>query len=204
MQEVWRAQALMLQTVFYRQHQLEESAEFMLNLAARARKSNILALQNVIATGKLEPFLERGLTMVIDAVPVERIEALLHQDMHALIERHNRGVAIFRKAADIAPAMGLIGTLIGLVQMLAHLSDPSKIGPSMAIALLTTLYGAALSYLVFTPLASKLDRNTSEEILANQIYLEGILSIAKQENPRQLETVMNSILPPASRVRYFD
>lgn len=111
---------------------------------------------------------------------------------------------MFRKSADIAPAMGLIGTLIGLVQMLGNLDDPTKIGPAMAVALLTTLYGAILSTMVFTPLASKLERNTNEELLISQLYLEGILSIARQENPRQLETVMNTLLPPSKRVRYFN
>lgn len=201
--EIWRAQALMLRTVLYKQYQVTGAAEYMLDLANRARKSNVLALQNVIATGKTDAFLDKGLSMVVDGVQVERIDYLMRQDMHSLIERHNRGIAVFRKSAEIAPAMGLIGTLIGLVQMLSRLDDPSAIGPAMSIALLTTLYGAMLSYMVFTPLASKLERNTSEEILVNQIYLEGVLSIAKQENPRQLETVMNTILPPAKRIRFF-
>lgn len=202
--EVFRAQLLILRTVFYRRHNITQSAELVLDLANRARRSSILALENYVAADKGESFLSKGLGMVVDGVDPDKIEALLKQDMHSLAERHNRGIAVFRKAAEIAPAMGLIGTLIGLVQMLAHLEDPSTVGPAMAIALLTTLYGAMLSYMVFTPLAAKLERNTNEEMLVDQIYMEGILSIARQENPRRLETAMNTILPPARQVHFFD
>jgi chemotaxis protein MotA len=100
--------------------------------------------------------------------------------------------------------MGLIGTLIGLVQMLGNLHDPSAIGPSMAVALLTTFYGAVLANLVFSPLAAKLERNASDEALVNQLYLLAALSIGRQENPRRLEILLNSVLPPAQRVQYFD
>jgi chemotaxis protein MotA len=100
--------------------------------------------------------------------------------------------------------MGLIGTLVGLVQMLGNLQDPSAIGPAMAVALLTTFYGAVLANMVFMPLANKLERNSALEAAVNQIYAQGTASIARQENPRRLETVLNTILPPAERVRYFD
>jgi chemotaxis protein MotA len=100
--------------------------------------------------------------------------------------------------------MGLIGTLVGLVQMLSRLDEPSTIGPSMAVALLTTFYGAVLANLVFSPLASKLERNSREEALVDQIYLMGALSIGRQENPRRLEMLLNSLLPPDQRIKYFD
>jgi chemotaxis protein MotA len=195
-QEVYRAQGLMLRTVFYQRLQPLDTAESMIELAKHARKHNVLALQNIIARGNLDPFLEKGLTMVIDGVACETIRNLLQQDVQSLAERHAKGVAIFRRAADIAPAMGLIGTLIGLVQMLSSLSDPASLGPAMAVALLTTLYGALLAYVVFLPLASKLDRNTGEELLVRHIEMEGVLSIARQENPRQLEMALTTLLPP--------
>jgi chemotaxis protein MotA len=110
---------------------------------------------------------------------------------------------MLRRASEIAPAMGLIGTLIGLVQMLGALDDPTKIGPFMALALLTTLYGALLAYMVLTPLASKIDRNSDEELLINKIYLLSIISIGHQENPRKLERMINSVLPPAKRVSVY-
>lgn len=201
--DVWRAQKLILRTIVYKHYDTSVVAEYMMELANKARKGSVLALQNVIASGHMDHFLERGLAMIIDGVPVERVEHLMQQDMYSLTDRHNRVVAVYRRAAEVAPAMGLVGTLIGLVQMLSRLSDPAAIGPAMAVALLTTFYGAIISYAVLSPLASKLERITNQELLVNQIYLEGILSIAKQENPRQLENVINSLLPPSKRIRYF-
>jgi chemotaxis protein MotA len=121
-----------------------------------------------------------------------------------MIQRHAKSTSVLRKMAEFAPAMGLIGTLIGLVQMLSSLSDPSTIGPAMAIALLTTFYGALLANFVFLPLAAKLERNSQEEVLVNNVYLMGAASIGRQENPRRLEMLLNSVLPPSKRVRYFD
>jgi chemotaxis protein MotA len=100
--------------------------------------------------------------------------------------------------------MGLIGTLIGLVQMLGHLDEPSKIGPAMAVALLTTLYGAVLANMILLPLAYKLERNTAEELQLRRVAIITAVSMAKQENPRQLEMMINSLLPPALRVKIFD
>jgi chemotaxis protein MotA len=127
----------------------------------------------------------------------------MRREMHAIQQRHARSAGILRKAAEVAPAMGLIGTLIGLVQMLSHLEDPSTIGPGMAVALLTTFYGAVLATLVFAPLAAKLERNSADEMLVNQVYVISCVSIARQENPRRLEAQVNALLPPARRVRYF-
>jgi len=128
----------------------------------------------------------------------------MRTELHAIADRHNKGADILRRAAEVAPAMGLIGTLVGLVQMLGNLDDPSAIGPAMAVALLTTFYGAVLGNMVFAPLASKLERKSDEEALLNEIYLLGITSIARQESPRRLEVLLNTILPPANRISYFD
>ena len=100
--------------------------------------------------------------------------------------------------------MGLIGTLVGLVQMLGNLDDPSAIGPAMAVALLTTFYGAILANMVFLPLANKLDRNSGAEAMVKQIYAIGAASIGRQENPRRLELTFNTILPPGEQVKHFD
>jgi chemotaxis protein MotA len=114
-----------------------------------------------------------------------------------------RSASILRRAAEVAPAMGLIGTLVGLVQMLGSLDEPSKIGPAMALALLTTLYGALLANIVFGPLAAKIERNASAEALLRQIYMIGAVSMARQENPRRLEILLNSVLPPWQQIRFF-
>lgn len=181
-----------------------EVALRMIILSEQARKQGILALQGVIDKLSDEPFLQKAIGMVVDATPHDEVEAILRRDIQATLTRHHKAANVLRKAAEVAPAMGLIGTLIGLVQMLRNLDDPSTIGPSMAVALLTTFYGAVLSNMVFAPLAAKLERNSVEEGLVNQVYIMGVVSISRQENPRRLEMLLNSILPPAKRVRYFD
>jgi chemotaxis protein MotA len=144
------------------------------------------------------------MSMVVDGTPGEDVETIMRRDLHATHQRHLGAASVLRKAAEFAPAMGLIGTLIGLVQMLGNLEDPATIGPSMAVALLTTFYGAVLANMVFSPMASKLERNSAEETTVNTVYLMGTASMGRQENPRRLEMLINSILPPTKRVQYFD
>ena len=163
-----------------------------------------MSLQGHLDSLQSEEYLWKGLSLVVDGTPSEEVEAIMRKDMNATIGRHQKGANILRKAGDVAPAMGLIGTLIGLVQMLGNLDDPSSIGPSMAVALLTTFYGAVLANMVFMPLAGKLERNSNDEELLNSVYMVGAVSIGRQENPRRLEMLINSILPPSKRVSYFD
>lgn len=181
-----------------------DAAYKALQVAELARKQGVLALQGVVGSVRDEPFLHQGLSMVIDGTPGEEVEQILRRDLQATIQRHRQSSSILRKMAEFSPAMGLIGTLIGLVQMLGNLQDPSTIGPAMAVALLTTFYGAVLANMVFLPLASKLERNANEEALINQIFLLTSVSVGRQENPRRLEMMLNSILPPSQRVEYFD
>ena len=171
-----------------------------LQVAEMARKQGVLALQNVAGSVRNEPFFHQGISMVIDGTPGEEVEYILRRDFQATIQRHRQSASVLRKMAEFAPAMGLIG----LVQMLGNLQDPTTIGPAMAVALLTTFYGAVLANMVFLPLASKLERNAGEEALINQIFLLSAVSIGRQENPRRLEMLLNSILPPSQRVQYFD
>lgn len=175
-----------------------------LQVAEMARKQGVLALQNVAGSVRNEPFFHQGISMVIDSTPGEEVEYILRRDLQATIQRHRQSASVLRKMAEFAPAMGLIGTLIGLVQMLGNLQDPTTIGSAMAVALLTTFYGAVLANMVFLPLASKLERNAGEEALINQIFLLSAVSIGRQENPRRMEMLLNSILPPSQRVQYFD
>ncbi|MBM3571532.1 MAG: flagellar motor protein MotA, partial [Alphaproteobacteria bacterium] len=169
-----------------------------------ARHNGILAIEKLLPQIAREPFFHRGIRQVVDGVAAEEVEELMRQELAARLRRHQVAVSILRKSAEIAPAMGLIGTLIGLVQMLGSLNNPATIGPSMAIALLTTFYGAVMANLVFMPLAAKLERNSNEEAVIDQLYIIGAASIGRQENPRRLETLLNAVLPPAQRVRYFD
>lgn len=181
----------------------QAEARLMLELAQRARSAGILSVQKDIETLS-DPFLRQGFQLAIDGVNPEAIETVMRGDTESMLDRHQKSIAVLRKAAEVAPAMGLIGTVIGLVQMLANLSDPDRIGPAMALALITTLYGAVLSYLVFMPLAAKLERNSLVEYQLRRIYTVAVLSVVRQENPRQLEVMINAILPPAKRVQVFD
>jgi chemotaxis protein MotA len=180
------------------------AAVHVMQLAQMARRHGILSLQDVVDTLRFEPFLQKGVSMVVDGIPGDEVESILRRDVVARAQRHMRAASVLRRASELAPAMGLIGTLIGLVQMLGNLDDPSTIGPSMAIALLTTFYGAVLANVVLVPLATKLERNSALEELVNTIYVLGVASIGRQENPRRLEMLVNSIMPPSSRIRFFD
>jgi chemotaxis protein MotA len=202
--EIFRSQGLMMKTIFYTSDNPAAVAKKLIEVAEEARKNGLLALQSFLNQPGGDKFLKKGLNMIVDGVEPETVESIMKQEVNHMIDRHMRGAAILRKSAEIAPAMGLIGTLIGLVQMLGSLDDPSKIGPAMAVALLTTLYGALLSYVFFSPLASKLERNSHEETITSSLMIKGMVSIGKKENPRRLEMQLNSILPPAKRIRYFD
>jgi len=181
-----------------------DAAYKALQVAEVARKQGVLALQNVVNDIRDEPFFHQGISMVIDGTPGEEVEHILRRELMSMLQRHRQSASVLRKMAEFAPAMGLIGTLIGLVQMLGNLQDPTTIGPAMAVALLTTFYGAVLANMVFLPLASKLERNSADEALLHQIFLLTSASIGRQENPRRLEMMLNSILPPSQRIKYFD
>ena len=146
----------------------------------------------------------KSVRLLVAGVPANDLERILRNELQSITNRHLKSANILRKAGEISPAMGLIGTLIGLVQMLANLDDPSAIGPAMGLALLTTFYGAVLANMVFNPLAAKLERNSREEEMVNTIYMMGATSMARQENPRRLEMMINTVLPPSKRLKYFD
>lgn len=175
-----------------------------LELADRARSRGVLCLEQLLEEQADSAFLHKAFSMVADGATVAELEEVMHNDIQATLHRVRRSAAVLRRAADYAPAMGLIGTLVGLVQMLGRLDDPQHIGSSMAVALLTTFYGAVLANMVLSPLAVKLERNAVDEELVCLVYLMGAISISRQENPRRLELLVNSVLPPSMRVRYFD
>lgn len=202
--EMLRMVRVVMKTVFRTTRDSSQAAILMLRIAELARRKGILALQHDLTEWQGEPFLYKGMSMVVDGAPGEEVEATMRRDLQATQQRHAKSTNVLRRMAEFSPAMGLIGTLVGLVQMLGNLDDPSTIGPSMAVALLTTFYGAVLANMVFLPLAAKLERNSAEETLTSSVYVMGAASIGRQENPRRLEIALNSILPPAKRVRYFD
>lgn len=202
--EVVHAQRVMLRAVVYHAESPKGAALRTLQLADIARQNGPLVLEKEISTSRHSRYLNQAISLVIDGFPAEEIERILSRERHATSQRHVRSAGVLRRAGEVAPAMGLIGTLVGLVQMLGNLQDPSAIGPAMAVALLTTFYGAVLANMVFHPLATKLERNSEVEAMVNQIYAIGAASISGQENPRRLEMTLNAILSPVQRVSYFD
>lgn len=179
-------------------------AKQLMDITMVARKKGYLALSSMDHELNKYPPLARAVQIVTDGYNADDIERILMQDLDALQERHRRSASILRRAAEVAPAMGLIGTLIGLVQMLADLENPDAIGPAMAVALLTTFYGAIMGMAVLAPMAAKLERNSNDEALIRSMIITTMVSIARQENPRRLEMLLNSELPPDHRIRYFD
>ncbi len=174
----------------------------LLELASISRSEGELSLEEY-AFREPDPFFRKCLELVVDGVRPENIRRILELEIAFLLERHRRGARILQTMGAIAPAMGLIGTLIGLVRMLEHLEDPSHIGPGMALALLTTFYGALLAHLLFLPLAAKLKTRSDEERLIKEMTLEGVLCILEGDNPRIVEQRLQSFLPPNQRYSHF-
>ncbi len=201
--EVLNTQRLILQTLFMARDDVQTTAREVIAIAERARRQGEKDIERLMKSLVDKPLLTRGFEMILDGVPAQDVERILRQEVTAMLNRHSRSAGVLRRAAEVAPAMGLIGTLVGLVQLLGNLQDPDSIGPSMALALLTTLYGAVLANMVLAPLASKLERNSANEAMVLHVYALGASSISRQENPRRLEMLINSILPPAKRIRYF-
>lgn len=174
----------------------ERLIKILVNVATKAKKGGILALENE----KVEnSFLARAIRMAVDGIEPTEIAYALQIERNSLVSRHETGQSVFKFMGSTAPAMGMIGTLIGLVQMLLNMSDPSMIGPAMAVALLTTFYGAVLAFLVFNPIAEKLADRTNSEKVNMDVIITGIEGITKGINPRILEDKLVSFLAPKAR-----
>ena len=191
--------AVFVRKTFYH----KQMAEQLINLSVRAKKYGPLSLTKVEADLARDPYLLNAMQMVSDGVQANTIETILDQASDSGHERKLFVASALRKAGEVAPGMGLIGTLVGLVQMLAQLDDPAAIGPAMAVALLTTFYGALLGTMILTPLATKMERSVEQESMMHDLIRTTATSIAKQESPRHLEVLLNSLLPARLRVRYF-
>lgn len=185
-----------MNAIFQKGSQPLETIELIGKLAGAARKDGILALESIEIE---DEFLAKGVRMAVDGIAPEEIQASLAAEISAMRRRHKRGQKLFRAIAGTAPSMGMVGTLIGLVQMLQQLDDPSAIGPAMAIALLTTLYGAIIAFLFAGPIADKLEHRTNEELLNREISLAGVDGILKGENPRLIMEKLQGFLAPKQR-----
>ena len=169
-----------------------DACENILHLARYSKENGILALEKINNSLSGDLFLRRTISLIIEGTNAETIEKILTQEMHEISQSRRTSVEVLRRLAEVAPSMGLIGTLIGLIQLLGNLNSPAEIGPAMAIALLTTFYGAVLAYMVFAPLAAKLEINIAAENTINQTYRRGAISITKQEHPHTLAMYFNN------------
>jgi len=175
-----------------------EIIEMIVEFATAARREGILALESR-AEDAGDPFLEKSIHLAVDGTAPELIKDILTTELAFLEERHSLGQGVFISMGTFAPAFGMIGTLIGLIQMLATLDDPSTIGAGMAVALLTTLYGALIANLFCMPIAGKLKVRTRMEMLVKEVIIEGILSIQSGDNPRVVEQKLMAFIPPSMR-----
>lgn len=179
-----------------------EIIAMMVRFATKARKDGILALENETANID-DVFLTRGIQLAVDGQEPEAIENILNTEIDSIKQRHKDGADLMSIMAALAPAMGMIGTLIGLVQMLKNMSDPGSIGPAMAVALITTFYGAILANVLFIPIGTKLKRRSSKEVGSKELVTEGILSIVAGDNPRIVEQRLHAFLQPKYRETSF-
>lgn len=170
----------------------------LVGFADTARKEGLLALEGEI--DKIEdPFFQRGLQLAVDGTDPADLRDMLELDLDRMAARHRDGAGFFSTAAGMGPAMGMVGTVIGLVDMLGNLDDPSTLGPAMAVAFLTTLWGAFIANYFFQPIAARLKKLAADEMAAKELILEGILSIQAGANPRAVAGKLVSFLPPGER-----
>ena len=166
-------------------------------LADEARKGGLLSLEGKEVS---HPFLSKGIQMLVDGHDGSVVRSQLSKDMKMAFTRHDEGAKIFKALGDTGPAMGMIGTLVGLVQMLANMDDPKSIGPAMAVALLTTLYGAALANMVALPLQAKLNNRANEELRNQSLILDALLAIQAGQNPRVIDGALKTYIAEGKRI----
>jgi chemotaxis protein MotA len=180
----------------------EKITEMLIEMSIVSRREGILGLEKTVKDIK-DPFFVKGITLMIDGIEPAKLSELLDTEVEYIEERHRLGAEIFMTMGNFAPAMGMIGTLIGLVKMLMQMDDPSSIGPSMAVALITTFYGVILANLVFIPISGKLRTRSAQELATKQLIMSGVLSVQSGDNPRMLEQKLHSFLSPRERKTVF-
>ncbi|GIU42373.1 flagellar motor protein PomA [Shewanella algidipiscicola] len=174
----------------------DELIEQSVTMADAARKGGFLALEEAEISNS---FMQKAVDMLVDGHDGEVVREALEKDISLTEDRHKIGIGIFKALGDVAPAMGMIGTLIGLVAMLSNMDDPKSIGPAMAVALLTTLYGAIIANMIAIPIADKLTLRMSEEMLNRNLIMDAVLAIQDGQNPRVIEGFLKNYLSEKQR-----
>ena len=181
----------------FRSVPLDTLIDEIYGLADEARKGGLLSLEGREVS---HPFLSKGIQMLVDGHDSTVVRSQLSKDMNQAYVRHTAGAKVFKAFGDVGPAMGMIGTLVGLVQMLANMSDPKAIGPAMAVALLTTLYGAMMANMVFLPMQVKLNIRADEELICQKLILDALLAIQSGQNPRILDGALKAYMAESKRI----
>ncbi|MEY8356436.1 MotA/TolQ/ExbB proton channel family protein [Lachnospiraceae bacterium 54-53] len=175
----------------------EKVIDTLVEMAKTARKKGLLVLEEQ-ANGIKDPFLKQSIMLIVDAMDAEKIRDMLESEISAMVDRHDQDVSMYEKGTSVAPAFGMIGTLVGLVNMLKSMNmdggGANSLGADMSVALITTFYGCVLAHLLFAPMAKKLRIRNEEELLYKQIIIEGVLSIQAGDNPKYLEEKLLSYL----------
>ena len=189
---------VMLRALFFKIPSPTQEIARVVEYANLARKEGLLALENKLNEVD-DTFFHKGVQLVIDGFPADTVRDIMELEAEWQRQRHSNGKKMLDALGSFAPAFGMIGTLVGLVQMLQNLSDPSKIGSGMAVALLTTLYGAVAANMVFIPMAGKLEQRAKEEALLRELMIEGIVAIQSGDGPQLIKEKLKSFISPAAR-----
>lgn len=194
---------VVMKTLLFKSEDPANLISQLVTYSQKARRDGILALES--AEDEIDDeFLKKGIRLAVDGTEPDVIKTILETDLYYMQDRHKEGASILTSVATFSPAMGLIGTLIGLVAMLQTMNDPSSIGPAMAVALLTTFYGSIIANLFAAPLADKLKTRSAEETMLREIMIAGIMAIQSGDNPRIVEQKLNAYLPPKLRKSQFE
>jgi chemotaxis protein MotA len=192
-----------MKTLFPSKDNPMDHIKTLVEFSGLARKEGILALEAASQDVKHD-FFKKGIQLAVDGLENQSIREILEIETQNLNDRHKLGAEIFTTMGTFGPAMGMIGTLIGLVQMLQTMNDPSTIGPAMAVALLTTFYGAIMANMLFLPMAGKLQNTSAKEVFTHALIMEGILAINNGENPRVVEQKLHAFIAPKLRKSSFE
>ncbi len=182
-------------------HDQTEVIKKIIELSNVARKEGLLALEDA-ASDLDDAFMKKGIFLIVDGTEPDLVRAILETELTCIEDRHKKVSSFWETLAAMGPAWGMIGTLIGLINMLKHLEDVSTVGPNMSTALITTFYGSLLANWLAIPVATKLKANNAEEVTVKEVVIEGLLSIQAGENPRVIEEKLKSFLAPAERTQY--
>ena len=200
--DIFKVMKVVKNAFFLKHFTMKEMITNFVSLSGTARREGILALETAINDID-DDFMKKGLQLSVDGLEPLSIKEILDTEIINIQDRHKLGAEIFTTLGTFAPALGMIGTLIGLVQMLQTMEDPSTIGPAMAVALLTTFYGSLIANIICLPIAGKLKNRSNDEVMMKELMSEGIMSIAKGDNPRLLEQKLNAFLSPQMRATSF-